>query len=222
VTTAKNGPAANAGSAAASKAAADAAERAAETAAAAAAAEAAIEAAAAAAAAEAAAAEAAAARKKEEEMRRNGTVVVRYNHYKKVLQISESRLACEAVDDELSLSFVFKNCKIHLALSDGTEKEPREPAFVKEEGNPVVFTGVEGGQTYWAMVEEDNAEKAAFEERQAKKAVPIYTGKSDDDVIVREKVEGCSCIWGNPCMDSSCCRDWNNRYDVAKSHGWRG
>ena len=37
-----------------------------------------------------------------------------------------------------------------------------------------------------------------------------------------EKMESCSCIEGNPCVDAYCCKDWNNRFDVAKKHGWKG
>ncbi len=34
--------------------------------------------------------------------------------------------------------------------------------------------------------------------------------------------EGCSCVWGNPCVDQYVCLDWNNRYEVAKKNGMRG
>lgn len=163
----------------------------------------------------------------------NGTCCVRYNHYKKILKITNGKLTSEAVDDELSLSFVFKNCKIHLAQSEtasgaDAEKEPREPIFMKEEvldDQSIVFCGLESNCAYWACVEENSIEKEAFEKRQAEKIVPIYTGKSDDDDnngIVKERQESCSCIEGNPCMSPYNCKDWANRFDLAKAHGWRG
>jgi hypothetical protein len=34
--------------------------------------------------------------------------------------------------------------------------------------------------------------------------------------------EGCSCLFGNPCMDQYICKDWDNRYAVSKSNGWKG
>ena len=34
--------------------------------------------------------------------------------------------------------------------------------------------------------------------------------------------EGCSCLFGNPCLDEYNCDDWTNRYDVAKENGWSG
>jgi hypothetical protein len=37
-----------------------------------------------------------------------------------------------------------------------------------------------------------------------------------------EKMESCSCIEGNPCVQSYNCKDWKNRFDVAKAHGWKG
>ena len=162
----------------------------------------------------------------------NGTCCVRFNHYKKILKITNGKLTAEAVDDELSLSFVFKNCKIHLAHSDtgsAAEKEPREPQFLKEEINALdqstVFCDLISDTVYWACVEENSIEKAAFEKRQSEKIVPIYTGKSDDDDnngIVKERQESCSCIEGNPCMSAYNCKDWANRFDLAKAHGWRG
>jgi mannose-6-phosphate isomerase-like protein (cupin superfamily) len=33
--------------------------------------------------------------------------------------------------------------------------------------------------------------------------------------------EGCSCLYGNPCMDQYVCLDWANRFEVAKKNGWK-
>ena len=35
------------------------------------------------------------------------------------------------------------------------------------------------------------------------------------------KMESCSCIEGNPCADAYCCKDWKNRFEVAKKNGWK-
>ena len=32
--------------------------------------------------------------------------------------------------------------------------------------------------------------------------------------------ESCSCLEGNPCVDEYHCKDWNNRFDVARKNGW--
>jgi hypothetical protein len=37
-----------------------------------------------------------------------------------------------------------------------------------------------------------------------------------------EKVEGCSCVWGNPCQQPYGCEDWPNRLELARKHGWKG
>lgn len=91
------------------------------------------------------------------------------------------------------------------------------------------FTGLTPGSTYWIGILEDAEEAAASEARsaaayaareaaRASKPAPLPGG----DGIVRERLESCSCIEGNPCMDAYGCKDWNNRYEVAKAHGWRG
>jgi hypothetical protein len=37
-----------------------------------------------------------------------------------------------------------------------------------------------------------------------------------------KRKEGCSCLYGNPCMDPDACEDWNNRKEIAKKNGWKG
>ena len=36
------------------------------------------------------------------------------------------------------------------------------------------------------------------------------------------RTEGCSCIYGNPCTDQYICKNWNDRFEVAKANGWDG
>ena len=38
------------------------------------------------------------------------------------------------------------------------------------------------------------------------------------------RVDGCSCIEGNPCTEANKynCKNWNNRYEIAKKNGWKG
>ncbi len=213
---AKAAPGVKAGAAPSSSAAAAAA------AASAAAAAAANEAAAAAAANEAAAAAAAAETARLAALR-NGAVTVRYNHYVKSFTIVDGKLSAEAIDDELALTFVFKSCKIHICPAvDDSKNPPAAPALLPESGDPVVFSGLEAGRTYWAIVEEDAAEKAASDARQTKFVAAQAKPKGDDEGIVREKVESCSCIEGNPCAQPYGCKDWSGRYALAKAHGWKG
>lgn len=159
-----------------------------------------------------------------ESARLNGDVHVRYNHYNKVFSIIDGKLSAEAVDEELALSFVFVNCKIHLCpAEDDGKNAPTSPKFLKEENNPVVFVGLEANRTYWAVVQEDPIESAASAARQS-----IYVASAakhaggGDDGLVRERVENCSCIEGNPCAQPYGCKDWANRFALAKAHGWKG
>ena len=57
---------------------------------------------------EAAAAEAAAAAAAAVQAKRNGKVVVRYNHYDKAFDVVDGKLNWEHVDDQYCISFVFK------------------------------------------------------------------------------------------------------------------
>lgn len=34
----------------------------------------------------------------------------------------------------------------------------------------------------------------------------------------QQRGEGCSCLYGNPCVDQYVCQDWNNRFTVAKNN----
>ena len=42
------------------------------------------------------------------------------------------------------------------------------------------------------------------------------------DALLGEDASGCSCVWGNPCVSAHCCKDWKNRFEVAKKNGWKG
>jgi hypothetical protein len=159
-----------------------------------------------------------------ESARLNGDVHVRYNHYNKVFSIIDGKLSAEAIDEELALSFVFVNCKIHLCpAEDDGKNAPTSPKFLKEENNPVVFVGLEANRTYWAVVQEDPIESAASAARQS-----IYVASAakhaggGDDGLVRDRIENCSCIEGNPCAQPYGCKDWANRFALAKAHGWKG
>jgi hypothetical protein len=52
------------------------------------------------------------------------------------------------------------------------------------------------------------------------KGKPIIWGENPKDD--KNRKEGCSCIYGNPCEDPYVCEDWENRWDVAKKNGYKG
>jgi hypothetical protein len=90
------------------------------------------------------------------------------------------------------------------------------------------FSGLEVGRTYWVVVEEDSEEARKSEERQAQFLERKKKEKDEEEknaarnVGKGEKMESCSCIEGNPCADAYCCKDWKNRFEVAKKNGWKG
>ena len=181
---------------------------------------------------------------------------VHYNHYKKTLKLNNGELTSAAVDDELALSFVFKRCSLHLLRAAPDGKAPQgktdieagrvmeraappappsppnaggEEEQADEEGGclPTVFCGLLEGEVLWVQVEEDAAESAAADARQAafaaRRATASASGEGGDCAdIKKEKVEGCSCIWGNPCESAYGCEDWGGRFALARKHGWKG
>lgn len=184
---------------------------------------AALEAAAVASAAAAVAAAEAAAKAAALEAQRNGICTVRYNHYKKPIQVSNGETTSFLVDAQLCLSFVFKSCQLHLVETDPEAKAPAGegassqywvperpglPPSTEEECEctcrSTIYT-LKAGCTYWAVVEEDSAEKAAADararegmekfkrEQEAREAAKAAGGGVDLEKT--EKVEGCSCIW---------------------------
>jgi hypothetical protein len=154
-------------------------------------------------------------------------VTIRYNHYKPSFEIVGGRLGAAAVDAELFLSHVFKQCTLELH-SGGSAAGPVIPT----EGGPAIatctFVGLVPGETYWVGVVENAEEaaasaareEAAYAAREAAKAAAAAkqpaTGGSE------RRGEGCSCIWGNPCVDEYVCKDWANRFAVAAANGCRG
>jgi hypothetical protein len=65
-----------------------------------------------------------------------------------------------------------------------------------------------------------------YEERQDKILEENRKKKFDDDenkiLPVEKKIESCSCIEGNPCVDRYCCKNWEKRFEIAKKNGWKG
>jgi hypothetical protein len=90
-------------------------------------------------------------------------------------------------------------------------------------GEDGTVAGVQIGQEYWTDVEEDvEAEKAVVRKTYegtggGEGSMPIATSADDG-----EERSGCSCLYGNPCMEAYNCKNWQNRFEVAKANGWKG
>lgn len=171
----------------------------------------------------------------------NGTIYIRYNHYKKEATIEKGELNAAIIDDLLSLSFVFPSSRLFLSEDDGTghpkatgplDAKNLLPIRLVDKTSPTnnsntMITGLTVGTSYWVIILEDETEKALAEKRQeeyyAKKRQERENSEnSTNDGIRAEKLENCSCIEGNPCAEPYNCKDWNNRFAVAKAHGWKG
>ena len=44
----------------------------------------------------------------------------------------------------------------------------------------------------------------------------------DAGAVLGEDRSSCSCLFGNPCASPANCKDWRNRFEVAKRNGWKG
>mmetsp|Transcript_37156 Transcript_37156/g.44909 ORF Transcript_37156/g.44909 Transcript_37156/m.44909 type:complete len:99 (+) Transcript_37156:2-298(+) len=84
--------------------------------------------------------------------------------------------------------------------------------------------GFVGGETYVLKVTETAAQAA--EPRRGYTASgndPMARmRKNMDNMGLGEDAANCSCIEGNPCMSPYNCKNWANRFEVAKAHGWKG
>eukprot|EP00919_Chromeraceae_sp_WS-2016_P055397 GHVR01131669.1.p1 GENE.GHVR01131669.1~~GHVR01131669.1.p1 ORF type:complete len:202 (+),score=35.41 GHVR01131669.1:83-688(+) len=147
-----------------------------------------------------------------------GSVVVKYNHYIKEFPIRDGELTFEDVDAEYCLSMAFSEkakktlyCE-NLEMDKYSEKD--------------VWKGLEDGKIYIMQLDED-------EEVEAAQPKTVYVASGSDPIANMRKDmnndgfggtdnASCSCIEGNPCAQPYNCKDWNNRFEIAKKNGWKG
>eukprot|EP00634_Sargassococcus_sp_CCMP2135_P012234 CAMPEP_0198647358 /NCGR_PEP_ID=MMETSP1467-20131203/2660_1 /TAXON_ID=1462469 /ORGANISM="unid. sp., Strain CCMP2135" /LENGTH=353 /DNA_ID=CAMNT_0044382981 /DNA_START=20 /DNA_END=1078 /DNA_ORIENTATION=- len=167
-------------------------------------------------------------RKKEEEERKargNGMVKIVYEMYDEEFAIADGKLTAAAVDDVYCLSYVCPDCKIHLSPVSPTDRttDPESFYFLSEDPSQT-FVDLEKDATYYAYVKED---PVVFANTKKKRDANIKALADNDDTPAARGygndgsiAETCSCIYGNPCVDEYGCRDWTNRFAVAKANGW--
>jgi len=163
--------------------------------------------------------------KKEEEKKEDvvGNVKIIYSMYDQEFEIVNGSTTAEKIDDEYALTFVMPKCKIRLTLEKNAGMNPSDLTFVKEEPEGT-YQGLEVGKTYYAYCDEDAEEKAKAEAKSR-----AYYADSNNNLTKPEDVTGdrnggesCSCVWGNPCVSPYNCKNWHNRFAVAKANGWKG
>ncbi len=87
-------------------------------------------------------------------------VLLRYNHYREDFCIIDGQLSVSDIDERFCLSFAFPKCKLHMTDIEGSTSP-------NVDENPVdgLFFNLQGGKTYWVLVEEDLEEAKLSEER---------------------------------------------------------
>jgi hypothetical protein len=157
--------------------------------------------------------------------RAEGNVVINYQMYNEQFPISGNTLTAARIDEDYGLTDVMPGCRIRLSAIDSKARtlyenahDGRQAPWVREDPEGT-FKDLLAGETYYCIVFEDAAQyKKDMAELQKRLAAE---GKPSEPSKNREQ-EGCSCLFGNPCMDQYICRDWDNRYAVAKKNGWKG
>ena len=111
-----------------------------------------------------------------------------------------------------------------------------------EEKPKGTFLGLEKGKTYHVYVEENDEEFQKAREKQDKVSAIMNEDSAANsraglnfftpgETFAQNRIvndaaymvpESCSCLYGNPCVDEYSCRDWTNRFAVAKANGWKG
>jgi len=154
----------------------------------------------------------------------NGDVVLKYSMYDEKFPIKDGKITAKEIDETYCLSDVMPGCKIHLSSKPSEEKYKMESVgevfpYIFEE--PLgTFHDLEAGETYHVFVEEDEKEFLKSQEKAKQNFAGVRSAAT--------RGEGCSCLEGNPCAQecdaqgNSICKDWANRFAVAKAHGWLG
>lgn len=148
-----------------------------------------------------------------------GEITCKYSHYSKKFPVENGVLDWKLVDEEYCLSYVFSD-KALIALIDQSTNQKILRNTVSN-----TFNGLVPGGVYEAEIEENV-------EVEAGKTFTAYIPQTVDKMdSIRKSGNGnldgtdgasCSCIEGNPCAVPYNCKDWNNRLEVAKKHGWKG
>lgn len=155
--------------------------------------------------------------------RADGMVTINYQMYNEQFPIAGNTLTAARIDEDYGLTDVMPNCRIRLSQMDSATRtlyanahpERAEAPWVREDPEGT-FKDLLADETYYCIVIEDAAQYAKdMLEMKAKLG----------DVVVEEggaREEGCSCLYGNPCVDQYICKNWDSRFAVAKANGWKG
>lgn len=128
-----------------------------------------------------------------------------------------SFLSAKDIDAHYCISDVMPGAFLHLAVREFAAGEGH--VYVKEDADGNYSDEVlTGGMTYYLYVQQDpEQEMEDMEKMRALWGKAAAGGTLLGDEAPRG--EGCSCLFGSPCVDQYVCLDWDNRMAVAKAHG---
>ncbi len=166
-----------------------------------------------------------------------GKVKIIYQQYQELFQIDNGRINVDKIDEDYCLSDVMPGCKLALLNNISIEEMhklemnnlpiPFQKKFTMDDGKEVfeeLYTYKDGFEPrkYTVVVYEDPAQYQLDMEK-VKARIAADSNITIGGVNV-ERAEGCSCIEGNPCTDANKynCKDWENRFAIAKKNGWSG
>jgi len=181
----------------------------------------------------------------------NGTIVLKYSTYTEEFLIRDGGILTAEVDARFCLTFVMPGCSIHISTMDVSARSEQRFCYLPEtpdvkgvievddEENfgqklqqEVTSTRIHGlakDCTYHVHVMQDAEQEAKDQEETRKRYEAAQAARAADDRNPDRSegnrggvAESCSCIEGAPCVDEYGCRDWKNRFDIAKANGWKG
>ena len=169
-------------------------------------------------------------------------VRVRYNHYNQEFPLdARGRLSLRSIDEAYCIAYVFKGKWDCVLTRQGREYAPEGFRIGKDaEGEVAAFgsfanleavvpDGMGGARQaeYLLEVHEDptqsDAPRKAYVPSSSSSGLGgrVLAG-SDENNTMGEDSSTCSCLYGNPCVSAYNCKDWHNRFEVAKRNGWKG
>ncbi|EGR27302.1 hypothetical protein IMG5_198100 [Ichthyophthirius multifiliis] len=154
--------------------------------------------------------------KEEFEKRKNGKINIKTNTggptSKVEFLIKDGKVNYALVDDELALEYAYeKGYQFYLTAEKDGKPDESIQFFSQGSGKGKVFENLQTGNIYWCVVLKNDEAEA---KRKVYKADFSALGNKNE----KQRTEGCSCLYGNPCVDQYVCQDWNNRFMVAKNN----
>ena len=163
----------------------------------------------------------------------DGEVTLIYEQYNEKFPIIGGSTTAINIDEIYCLTYVMPECLIHLSHLNPIEKRELEISqgnidnvYMKED--PIgTYHRLEANKIYYVYIEQKSEQLARDQEETRKKLVGVLENVQKDEYgnilnIKGQVLESCSCLYGNPCVDDSCCEDWENRFAIATKNGWKG